>query len=170
MEFAKLVQARLFPQKFPQLETLDYAGRCIQAKQVGGDYYDFLQVQQGQAVVLRNNVVETVTLPQPIHIRDASRRESVWRSLVILGLIEWRPAEPAASLEVDQGCQVPKSDADDQHCTNRQRKTHITDVQEVHYWFHPWYGQRVVVESGGIRSGAVMFRCRRDDERGFPVL
>jgi serine phosphatase RsbU (regulator of sigma subunit) len=38
-------------QQFPQLETLDYAGRCIQAKQVGGDYYDFLQVQQGRAAL-----------------------------------------------------------------------------------------------------------------------
>jgi hypothetical protein len=74
------------------------------------------------------------------------------------------------SVGLDQECLVPKSDAAGQCCTNRQRKTHITDVQEVRYRFHPWYGQRVLVEAGGIRSGAVMFRCRRDDERGFPVL
>jgi len=35
------VQARLFPQTLPVLETLEYAGTCIQARQVGGDYYDF---------------------------------------------------------------------------------------------------------------------------------
>jgi catechol 2,3-dioxygenase-like lactoylglutathione lyase family enzyme len=42
LEIAKQVQARLFPQTLPRLGTLDYAGTCIQARQVGGDYYDFL--------------------------------------------------------------------------------------------------------------------------------
>ena len=44
LEIAKQVQARLFPQTLPPLGTLDYAGRCIQARQVGGDYYDFLDL------------------------------------------------------------------------------------------------------------------------------
>ena len=44
LEIAKEVQARLFPQTLPRLETLDYAGSCIQARQVGGDYYDFLDL------------------------------------------------------------------------------------------------------------------------------
>jgi len=44
MEIAKQVQARLFPQKAPPVATLDYAGACIQARQVGGDYYDFLEL------------------------------------------------------------------------------------------------------------------------------
>jgi sigma-B regulation protein RsbU (phosphoserine phosphatase) len=48
MEFARQVQARLFPQKLPPLETLEYAGRCIQASQVGGDYYDFLDLGPGR--------------------------------------------------------------------------------------------------------------------------
>jgi serine phosphatase RsbU (regulator of sigma subunit) len=44
MEIAKQVQARLFPQTLPPMRTLDYAGVCIQARQVGGDYYDFLNL------------------------------------------------------------------------------------------------------------------------------
>ncbi len=44
LEIAIQVQARLFPQTLPPLRTLDYAGICIQARQVGGDYYDFLQL------------------------------------------------------------------------------------------------------------------------------
>ena len=44
MDFARQVQARLFPQSSPPLQTLDYAGICIQARQVGGDYYDFLNL------------------------------------------------------------------------------------------------------------------------------
>jgi serine phosphatase RsbU (regulator of sigma subunit) len=46
LEIAKQVQARLFPQNLPPLRTLDYAGVCIQARQVGGDYYDFLNLGQ----------------------------------------------------------------------------------------------------------------------------
>lgn len=42
LAIAKQVQARLFPQTLPPLATLEYAGVCIQARQVGGDYYDFL--------------------------------------------------------------------------------------------------------------------------------
>jgi serine phosphatase RsbU (regulator of sigma subunit)/catechol 2,3-dioxygenase-like lactoylglutathione lyase family enzyme len=46
MEIAKQVQARLFPQTLPPLKTLEYAGVCIQAREVGGDYYDFLDLGQ----------------------------------------------------------------------------------------------------------------------------
>src|SRR6202158_982961 len=46
MEIAKQVQAQLFPQTLPPLRTLEYAGTCIQARKVGGDYYDFLGLGQ----------------------------------------------------------------------------------------------------------------------------
>jgi serine phosphatase RsbU (regulator of sigma subunit)/predicted enzyme related to lactoylglutathione lyase len=48
LDIAKRVQARLFPQNLPPLKTLDYAGVCIQAHQVGGDYYDFLNLGQSR--------------------------------------------------------------------------------------------------------------------------
>ena len=44
LEIARQVQARLFPQRLPPCRTLEYAGICIQARQVGGDYYDFLNL------------------------------------------------------------------------------------------------------------------------------
>jgi serine phosphatase RsbU (regulator of sigma subunit) len=44
LEIARQVQARLFPQTLPFIRTLEYAGACIQARQVGGDYYDFLDL------------------------------------------------------------------------------------------------------------------------------
>jgi serine phosphatase RsbU (regulator of sigma subunit)/predicted enzyme related to lactoylglutathione lyase len=44
LEIAKQVQARLFPQLQPQLKTMEYAGICLQARQVGGDYFDFLNL------------------------------------------------------------------------------------------------------------------------------
>jgi len=48
LDIAKRVQARLFPQNLPPLKTLDYAGVCIQAREVGGDYYDFLNLGQSR--------------------------------------------------------------------------------------------------------------------------
>jgi len=48
LAIAKQVQARLFPQTQPSLQTLDYAGVCLQARQVGGDYYDFLNLGGGR--------------------------------------------------------------------------------------------------------------------------
>jgi serine phosphatase RsbU (regulator of sigma subunit)/predicted enzyme related to lactoylglutathione lyase len=42
LEIARQVQARLFPQIQPELKTVEYAGICLQARQVGGDYFDFL--------------------------------------------------------------------------------------------------------------------------------
>lgn len=44
LESAREVQARLFPQSWPALATLECAGVCMQARVVGGDYYDFLDL------------------------------------------------------------------------------------------------------------------------------
>lgn len=46
LEIARQVQARLFPQTLPLFDTLEYAGVCLQARRVGGDYYDFLDLGQ----------------------------------------------------------------------------------------------------------------------------
>jgi serine phosphatase RsbU (regulator of sigma subunit) len=48
LKIARQVQARLFPQRPPPIESLDYGGTCIQARQVGGDYYDFLDLGRGR--------------------------------------------------------------------------------------------------------------------------
>lgn len=48
LEIAKHVQSRLFPQTLPPLATLEYAGVCMQARQVGGDYYDFIALGEGR--------------------------------------------------------------------------------------------------------------------------
>src|SRR6202167_5738136 len=48
MEIARQVQRKLFPQRLPRLKTLEYAGGCNQARAVGGDYYDFVQLGVGR--------------------------------------------------------------------------------------------------------------------------
>ena len=57
MEIAKEVQGNLFPHHSPPLETLDYAGSCIQTRAVGGDYYDFLALGEGQVGLVLADVV-----------------------------------------------------------------------------------------------------------------
>ena len=44
LAIAKDVQAKLLPQRTPVVASLDYAARCVQARQVGGDFYDFLKL------------------------------------------------------------------------------------------------------------------------------
>lgn len=48
LEIARQVQARFFPQTLPPIRSMEYAGICLQARQVGGDYYDFLDLGQGR--------------------------------------------------------------------------------------------------------------------------
>ena len=48
LEIAKQVQARLFPQRLPVLHSLEYSGICIQAREVGGDYHDYLDLGCGR--------------------------------------------------------------------------------------------------------------------------
>jgi Stage II sporulation protein E (SpoIIE) len=48
LEIAKEVQEYLFPQRLPSVPGLDYCGRCRPAREVGGDYYDFLELPEGR--------------------------------------------------------------------------------------------------------------------------
>jgi serine phosphatase RsbU (regulator of sigma subunit) len=49
---AKQVQARLLPQRLPTIPTLDCAGICVQARRVGGDYYDVLELGRDRAAIV----------------------------------------------------------------------------------------------------------------------
>ena len=46
LEIAHEVQERLFPQEYPPMAGLDYAGACRPALDVGGDYYDFIALSK----------------------------------------------------------------------------------------------------------------------------
>jgi sigma-B regulation protein RsbU (phosphoserine phosphatase) len=52
VRIAAEVQRRLFPQVFPPLLTLDYAGFCQPARGVSGDYYDFVPVAPGKLALV----------------------------------------------------------------------------------------------------------------------
>jgi len=48
LEIAREVQERLFPQDLPAVEGLEYYGACRPALGVGGDYYDFIELEGGK--------------------------------------------------------------------------------------------------------------------------
>lgn len=56
LEIARQVQARLFPQRMPAVRTLEYSGACVQAREVGGDYYDFLDLGQERLVMVIGDI------------------------------------------------------------------------------------------------------------------
>lgn len=48
LSIARDVQQMLLPQRTPPLVTLEYEGTCSQARVVGGDYYDYLDLGPGR--------------------------------------------------------------------------------------------------------------------------
>lgn len=56
LEIAREVQQRLFPQVLPQIEGLEFAGYCRPAQGVGGDYYDFIRLDNGSLAIAIGDV------------------------------------------------------------------------------------------------------------------
>jgi len=56
VEIAREVQERLFSQELPAIPGLDYGGRCRPARDVGGDYYDFLALPGGRLGIALGDV------------------------------------------------------------------------------------------------------------------
>ncbi len=56
LEIARHVQQRLLPQHAQTLKTITYNGRCLPAREIGGDYYDFLELGPGRLGVLLADV------------------------------------------------------------------------------------------------------------------
>ncbi len=48
IEIAREVQERLFPQELPTIEGVEFFGKCRPASGVGGDYYDFFELENGK--------------------------------------------------------------------------------------------------------------------------
>jgi sigma-B regulation protein RsbU (phosphoserine phosphatase) len=56
IDIARDVQQKLFPQKLPEIASVDCAGHCRPAQGVGGDYYDFLSLPRGRLGVALGDV------------------------------------------------------------------------------------------------------------------
>ena len=56
LEIAAAVQQKLFPGDAPRLATLECTAQCLAAREVGGDYYDFLQAGDHHEAFLLGDV------------------------------------------------------------------------------------------------------------------
>src|ERR1035438_3498893 len=57
MEIAANVQQKLFPRTQRTMQSIDFAGQCHAAREVGGDYYDFLEIDDHTMGLLAGPVV-----------------------------------------------------------------------------------------------------------------
>lgn len=51
------VQAKLLPRRYPELRGFDLAARCLPAHQVGGDFFDWLEVSPGHVALTLGDVM-----------------------------------------------------------------------------------------------------------------
>jgi len=56
LEIAREVQERLFPQRYPEIPGVEFAGYCRPARGVGGDYYDFIELPRGRVGIAIGDV------------------------------------------------------------------------------------------------------------------
>jgi serine phosphatase RsbU (regulator of sigma subunit) len=56
VQAARETQARLMPQSLPALDGMEFAGHCSAAREVGGDFYDFLPLAGGRLGIVVSDV------------------------------------------------------------------------------------------------------------------
>src|SRR6516165_7395358 len=64
----------------------------------------------------------------------------------------------------------PGTDGDAPRRTTSQHKTHNTATCDVHYPWHPWFGQSVFIVEYLNRSDRSVSRCRREGDEGGRAL
>src|SRR5206468_3838518 len=112
MELARQVQSKLLPEQPPSLLTLECAARCVQARAVGGDYYDFLELGPGRTGLVIADisgkgfpaalVSATCGHNPPILLRAGGRLERLAPTAPVVGLLEeWECT--AAELRLESG-------------------------------------------------------------------
>ena len=56
LEIARQVQASLLPRRMPTLKGIDIAAMCLPAQEVGGDYFDFIQLDENRTALVIGDV------------------------------------------------------------------------------------------------------------------
>lgn len=70
LEIASEIQLRLLPRQCPKIKNLELAAKCQTANRVGGDYYDFIPVNDDQLDEYNNQNVQVNCQPWGIVIGD----------------------------------------------------------------------------------------------------
>lgn len=56
LKIANDIQTRLLPKTNPQINGFDIASKSVPAKEVGGDYYDFIQIDENNIVICLGDI------------------------------------------------------------------------------------------------------------------
>ena len=56
LKLANDIQTRLLPKTNPQINGFDIASKSVPAKEVGGDYYDFIQIDENNIVICLGDI------------------------------------------------------------------------------------------------------------------
>ena len=56
LKFATEIQTNLLPKSNPQIEGFDIAGKSMPAKEVGGDYFDFIYIDENRNVICLGDI------------------------------------------------------------------------------------------------------------------
>ncbi|HXG93597.1 MAG TPA: SpoIIE family protein phosphatase [Blastocatellia bacterium] len=88
LEIATTVQRRLFPERPPEIESLELAGVCHPARGVGGDYYDFILLDQSRVGIAVADVagkgISAALLMSTVQASLRSQAQSVNGNLIEL--------------------------------------------------------------------------------------
>jgi sigma-B regulation protein RsbU (phosphoserine phosphatase) len=84
LSLARSVQTDLLPSGSPVSKSLDFSAACIQASEVGGDFYDVFEVENGQSALMLGDVsgkgISAALLMGVIH---GAVRSSCWTDSAI---------------------------------------------------------------------------------------
>ena len=56
------------------------------------------------------------------------------------------------------------------HGTSRQSNTHSTEVQEIRYPWHPWYGRPVWIHGALVKGGLALYHCSLEQNHQAPLF
>src|SRR4051795_2228472 len=76
----------------------------------------------------------------------------------------------AISAQPDREYLVLRIDEGGRYCTTETLKTHKTDISEVVYPWHPFYGQEAKIKGEGNRRGTIVYVCSSDGNDGGAVV
>ena len=107
LEIARNVQNSLLPKQNPKMSGYDIAGACIPAKEVGGDYYDFIQNENNKLGIVIGDVSGKgvpasiyMTLTKGIIQSQANGQTSPREMLIKVNSFMYKSIEPGAFVTI----------------------------------------------------------------------
>src|SRR6266446_2666712 len=103
---------------------------------------------------------------------QATKRRVAGIGGVILRPEESLPRTPvlAVPLPWAPGSLCPRLNAYGTADTSRQSNTHSTEVREIRYPWHPWYGRPVWIHGALVKGGQALYHCSLEQNHQAPLF